>query len=45
MQMEQTINVTALDEMDSGVINCSVLIDGTEYFSEPLELQVTPGKI
>ena len=44
MEMEQTINVTGIEEMDSGVINCSVIIDGMEYFSEFIELQVVEGK-
>ena len=44
MEMEQTINVTEIEEMDSGVVNCSVIIDGMEYFSEFIELQVVEGK-
>jgi len=26
---------------DSGVLNCSIIIDGVEYTSEPYDLQVT----
>ena len=44
MEMEQTINVTDIEEMDSGVINCSVIIDGMEYFSAFIDLQVFEGK-
>jgi len=44
MEMEPTINVNELQVVDSGVINCSVIIDEVEYFSEPFELQVT-GKM
>ena len=44
MEMEQTINVTDIEEMDSGVINCSVIIDGMEYFSAFIDLQVVEGK-
>ena len=43
MEMEQTINVTDIEEIDSGVINCSVTIDGTQYFSEPIEIGVVEG--
>ena len=44
MEMEQTINVTEIEEMDSGVVNCSVIIDEMEYSSEFIELQVVEGK-
>ena len=44
MEMEQTINVTEIEEMDSGVVNCSVIIDGMDYSSEFIELQVVEGK-
>ena len=41
----QTISVAGLDEADSGVINCSVIINGIRYSSEPFELQVISGKL
>ena len=44
MKMEQIINVPEIEEMDSGVINCSVIINGTKYFSDFVELQVVEGK-
>ena len=44
METTQIISVAALEEMDSGVISCSVVIDGMEYFSESFELQVMAGK-
>ena len=43
MQMDQTIQVTDLDEMDSGVISCSVSVYGMEYVSESIELEVIEG--
>ena len=41
----QTISVAGLDEADSGVINCAVIINGIRYSSEPFELQVISGKL
>ena len=40
MVEEQTINITEIQESDSGVLNCSVVIDGMEYTSRPYDLQV-----
>ena len=39
----QSISVFSLDEADSGVLNCSVIINGIQYFSEPFHLQVISG--
>ena len=39
----QSISVYSLDEADSGVLNCSVIINGIKYFSEPFHLQVISG--
>ena len=44
MEMEQIVNVTDLEETDSGVLNCSVFINGVEYSSESFDLQVINGK-
>ena len=44
MEMEQTIYVTEIEEIDSGVVNCSVIFDGIQYFSGFIELQVVEGK-
>ena len=44
MEIEQSVNITELEVTDSGELNCSVKIDGVEYVSETIELQVT-GKI
>ena len=44
MEMEQVINVTELNETDSGILNCSVIINGVQYFSKSFELQVINGK-
>ena len=41
MRMEQTINVTNLDTMDSGSITCSFTFDNMDYHSEPLNLLVS----
>ena len=41
MRMEQTINVTNLDTMDSGSITCSFTFDNVDYHSEPLNLLVS----
>ena len=43
MEMNQTIQVTDLEEMDSGVITCSVSINGMEYVSESIELVIIEG--
>ena len=40
----QTINVANLARTDSGVLNCSAIINGIQYFSDSFELQVTNGK-
>ena len=45
MQMEQTINVTLSNVTDGGVLNCSVVINGVQYFSESFEVQVIDGKL
>ena len=44
MEAAQTISVTGLDEADSGVINCSVFVNGIQYSSKPFGLQVISGK-
>ena len=44
MEIEQIVNVTDLEETDSGILNCSVVINGIEYFSESYDLQVFNGK-
>ena len=41
MRMEQTINVTNLNAMDSGSITCSLTVGDLDYHSEPLDLLVT----
>ena len=43
MEMERAIQVTDLEEMDSGVISCSVSIFGMEYVSESIEIDVIEG--
>ena len=43
MEMGRTIQVTELEEMDSGVISCSVFINGMEYVSESIEINVVEG--
>jgi len=40
MKMKQTVNVTELEIVDSGVITCSVIINDDEYFSESFELRI-----
>ena len=44
MEMDQTVNVTDLEETDSGVLNCSVVVNGVEYSSESFNLQVINGE-
>jgi len=41
MDMEQSVNITELEETDSEELNCSVIIDNVEYTSESVELRVT----
>ena len=41
IRMEQTINVTDLDTMDSGSITCSFTFDNMDHPSEPLNLLVS----
>ena len=41
MEVEQTINITEIEVTDSGILNCSVVIDGVEYTSEPYDLQLS----
>ena len=41
MKMEQTINATNLDTMDSGSITCSFTFDNMDHHSEPLNLLVS----
>ena len=43
MEMERTIQVTDLEEMDSGVVSCSVSVYGMEYVSESIEIAVIEG--
>ena len=40
MEMEQSVNITELEAMDSGELNCFVIIDDVEYASELVELRV-----
>ena len=40
MEVEQTINITEIEVTDSGILNCSIIIDGVECTSEPYDLQV-----
>ena len=44
MEMSQVVNVTELEEIDSGILNCSVIINGTQYVSESFDLQVINSK-
>ena len=39
-----TVSVSGLDEDDSGVLNCSIAINGIQYYSEPFGLQVITGQ-
>ena len=41
MRTEQTIFVTDLNTMDSGLISCSLTINNVDYHSEPLNLLVS----
>ena len=41
MEVEQTINITEIEVTDSGILNCSIIIDGVEITSEPYDLQVS----
>ena len=41
MVEEQTINITEIQVTDSGVLTCSIIINGVDYTSEPYDLQVT----
>ena len=45
MQMEEIINVTVLNQTDGGILNCSVVINGVQYFSESFELRVIDGRL
>ena len=45
MQMEQTISVTISNETDGGILHCSVVVDGVQYFSELFILQVIGGEL
>ena len=42
-QTVKSVSVFSLDEADSGVLNCSIIINGIQYFSEPFHLQVISG--
>ena len=44
MEIEQSVNVSELEVTDEGVLNCFVMIDGVEFFSDPYELVVVVGK-
>ena len=44
MRTVQNVSVFSLDEADSGVLNCSVIVNGIQYFSKPFHLQVISGK-
>ena len=41
MRTEQTIFLTDLNTMDSGLISCSLTINNVDYHSEPLSLLVS----
>ena len=41
METEQSVNITELEVTDSGELNCSVIVDGEDYTSEPTKLKVT----
>ena len=45
MEIEQSVNITELEVTDIGELNCSVIIDGVEYTSETIDLQVIAGKL
>ena len=45
MQMTQNISVISLNATDNGVLNCSVVVNGVQYFSESFELQVLDGEL
>ena len=45
MEMEQTIHTTILNVTDSGILNCSVVVNGVKYSSESFELQVYDGEL
>jgi len=40
MKIQQTVNVTELEMVDSGVIKCSVIINDDEYFSGSFEVRI-----
>ena len=40
MEIEQTVSVTELEIVDSGVVQCSVIINDEEYLSEIIEVRV-----
>ena len=44
METEESVNVTDLEGTDSGVLNCSVFVNGFEYSSESFILQVINGE-
>ena len=44
MEREESVNVTDLEGTDSGVLNCSVFVNGFEYSSESFILQVINGE-
>ena len=41
MRMEQTINISNLTTLDSGLVTCSITVNDLDYHSDPLDLQVT----
>lgn len=43
MEMQQFIFVTEAEGSDSGELSCSMSINGMEYFSELVELEVIEG--
>ena len=45
MEIEQSVYVSELELTDEGILNCSVMIDGVEFVSDPFELVVLGKKI
>ena len=45
MDMQPFIEVADLDEIDSGVLSCSVSVYGEEYISEVIEIEVVKGMV
>lgn len=43
MRTTQSIYISNLRKTNTGVLNCSAIIDGVQYFSGPFGLQVADG--